>query len=445
MTIGWSLLAWAMIVWLVPLMYSLLKNECKPKKNIIVGVTLPYEAHQDPEIQAILERFQKELKLTCWAFLAVVVPCLFIRSFSLFITVWLIWITAVCFVFCIPYVRCNKALHWLKEKRGWRRAEHPQAVVELKAAAEELRWISPWWFLPPFLISLIPLLFDRTLWWLWALDAAMIPVFYVCYRHLYRNRAELVDEDSERTLTLTRIRRYNWGKFWVIFAWATGAFNAGMWLALEHIWWCMAVLLAYGLVVCVSAISIELRLRRLQEKLGNSQGNYVDEDERWIWGMLYYNPNDRRILVNARVGINTTFNMARRPAQVITGLCLALILACPLIGVWLMGMERASVELAIVETEITASHFGGHWTVALEDIESVERLEELPRLFRVAGTGMNSALTGTFRSDEWGRLTCCLDPRSGPWLLVRKADDSIYLFGSSSQEEAERVLALLGK
>ena len=125
------------------------KNECKTKKNIIVGVTLPYEAHNDTSVLTYLERYKKELKLTCWGFLAVIVPCLFIQSFGVSMTVWLIWIVLVCVVFFIPYIRCNKKLRQLKEERGWRQKEAPQVVTDLKAAAEEMRWISPWWFLPP--------------------------------------------------------------------------------------------------------------------------------------------------------------------------------------------------------------------------------------------------------------------------------------------------------
>ena len=295
------------------------------------------------------------------------------------------------------------------------------------------------------MISLVPLFFERTVWWLWGLDAVIVPVSYLCYRYLYRNRAEAVDEDSERTLALTRIRRYNWGKCWLIVAWATGFFNVGMWLTLENIWLCMAVILVYGLVVCVSVIGIEFRVRRLQEKLtaDSGQGYYVDEDDRWIWGMIYYNPNDARLTINNRTGVGTTINLARRSGQILMGLGLALLLACPLVGVWLMGMERAPVELEVTETEIIGSHYGGEWSVALEDIAEVEVLKERPLLRRVAGTGMESALTGQFNADGWGRVTVCIDPRTGPWLLVTAEDGKLFLFGASEAGAVETIAAKL--
>ena len=447
MTVFWSIIAWAVMLPVLPIVYFMQKNECKPKKNIITGVTLPYEAQGDEEVLALLERYKRELKRMCWVMLAAVVPGLFIRSVGLFMIYVVVWIIALCAVFAVPYIRCNKSLRRLKEERGWLRTEEaPQVVTDLQAAAEEMRWLSPWWFLPPFFIALIPLFFEREVWWAWTICAAMVPVFYLCYRYLYRNRAEVVDADSRRTMALTRIRRYNWGKVWLVTAWATGLFNVLLWLTLDHVWLCMGVCLLYGLITVVEAVGIEFRVRRLQEKLtaDSGQGFYVDEDDQWIWGMIYYNPNDARLMVNARTGVGTTVNLARRSGQVLMALVLVLLLACPLMGVWMMGMERAPVELEVTETELVGSHYGGHWSVALEDIAEIQVLPERPKLRRVAGTGMESALTGQFNADGWGRVTVCIDPRTGPWLLVKAEDGTRYLFGASEAGAAAEIAALLG-
>lgn len=449
MSIWVNLILWVCILPLIPIMYFMLRNECKPKKNIIVGVTLPYEAQRDPEVLKLLERYKKEMKRICWLSWLPVIPCLFIRSIGISMTLWILWIFAVAFAFYIPYVRCNTALRKLKNARGWKRKGNQKAVADLKAAAESIRWISPLWFLPPFLISLLPLIFDRTMWWLWTLDAVLIPVFYACYRWLYRNRAEVVDEDSGRTLTLTRIRRYNWGKCWLIMAWATGIFNVGMWLTLEHIWACMAVSLIYGTVVVVAVLGVEFRVRRLQEKLTADSGRsyYADEDDRWIWGMFYYNPNDSRLTVNARVGIGTTINLAKRSGQVIMALVAVFLVACVLCGPWLgwylTQMEQSPVELTVTETAVVASHYHSEYTVLFDDIADIQLVEELPSISRVSGNAMKIAKTGSWRNSEWGGFTCCIDPRTGPWLLLETEDGKTYLFGSSTEGAIEAVVSAL--
>ena len=74
MTLFLSIILWAVLLPILPILYFMQKNECKPKKNIIAGVTLPYEAQGDAEVLTLLERYGRELKRMCWVMLAAVVP-----------------------------------------------------------------------------------------------------------------------------------------------------------------------------------------------------------------------------------------------------------------------------------------------------------------------------------------------------------------------------------
>lgn len=42
-----NLIMWGSIIWIIPLVYFMQKNETKFKKNIVIGVTLPFEARED--------------------------------------------------------------------------------------------------------------------------------------------------------------------------------------------------------------------------------------------------------------------------------------------------------------------------------------------------------------------------------------------------------------
>ena len=114
-------------------------------------------------------------------------------------------------------------------------------------------------------------------------------------------------------------------------------------------------------------------------------------------------------------------------------LVLCCILMGPGLGVYLSQLENSPVELTVTETEIVGTHYHSEYSVALEDIVRAERVTELPSMRRVSGTGMESARTGTYQCEEWGRFTCCIDPRTGPWLLLETKDGRLWLFGGGEK------------
>ena len=127
-----ALILWGCIIWIVPLVYVLLRNEAKWKKNIVVGTTLPYEARQDPEVEEVLRRYRRQLGWMSVLLLLVTVPCMFIPRFSVQFIVWSFWILLAMILLQIPFVRTNKALRRIKAERGWRRQPSAQANISGK-------------------------------------------------------------------------------------------------------------------------------------------------------------------------------------------------------------------------------------------------------------------------------------------------------------------------
>lgn len=440
----WRLILWVSIIWLVPLMYFFLKNEVKFKKNIAVGVTLPYEGRTDPEVLALLAGFQKKLGRVCLGLLILAGVLMALPvSFSLMLTIWLIWIDLCVVLPLVPYARCNLALKKLKQARGWNNLQRQTAVVDLKTADQPEKKLSPWAFLVPLIVSALPV------WWnlgwghiaeglILLAGPGCVVLFWLCWRFAFRRKAEAVDGNENLTAALTRIRRRAWRRCWLWGAWFMALFNLA--LALSFAWpvpgLVLLLLLAGGMVAAM--VGLEFQLRKLQEKLttGSGRDDYVDEDDKWIWGMFYYAPDDRHLIVNARVGLNTTVNLARPAGKVLVILTAALLLLMPLAGVWLMGEEKAPVTLTLTETALVAAHASTRYEIPIKNIRSAELLEELPDIRRVAGTAMDTVDKGRWRCDAYGTLTVCLDPRTGPWLLI-KTGEITYLVGSGDGSAGE--------
>lgn len=339
------------------------------------------------------------------------------------------------------------------QRRGWRRPDQTAAATVADLSTVDLWKEKPrtvLFFLLPFVLSLLPtaavfLEGDAVMGWVMAAVGPLwVALSWAFYRYAIRRKAEVVDDNDTLTETLTRLRRQAWRRVWLWMAWLMGLLPWCMVFYTTQPVVCILGTVALTIVFTAAGVWQEFRLRAIQSRLtaGSGQTFYVDEDDKWIWGMFYYNPNDTSLMVNARVGINATVNMARKPGKIIMGVSALMLLLMPLFGVWMLVEERMPVELSIQGTVLEARHSGTHYEIPLAEIVSVDVLEELPSMVKVAGTGLEGVRKGQYTAGEYGRVTACIDPRTGPWLLVTDDDGEQYLLGDSDGTTAQVADAL---
>ncbi|MBR4121776.1 MAG: hypothetical protein IKR06_00625, partial [Erysipelotrichaceae bacterium] len=290
-------------IWIAPLMCWMLINETRFKKNIVLGVTLPQEAHEDPDVLTVLDRFKKTEILITVALCGSLLVCLLPQLDRWMMTVWMIWIDLCIFLPYIPYIKAHRRLMDIKAEKGWKK-ESRKIYVDTRAIGNE-RWISPVFFALPVLISALPFLFDRSSWPIYLINTVCCILLWFGYRYLYRNKAEMVDENTELTIALTRIRRYNWGKVWLLISWMMAAVSLIFLFGRQNGTLLIVLMTVLTVAVCVFALRIEMRMRKMQEKLTESSGAgaYIDDDDKWLGGFLYYNPDDHNAIINSRIGL----------------------------------------------------------------------------------------------------------------------------------------------
>ena len=441
---------WLMCCWLPIPIWLALRNNARFKKNIVVGVTLPREAHDDEQITAILSGYRRQ-QLACATALVVVAlagaAAGSVRALAGPLAVcWSIWVLVACIAPEVIFARTNARLAALKGERGWRRSgkngTRRVTVADIGAAAQPRTRISNAWVLLTTATSMAPALFDRRSLPVYLLSAAGTLATWAIFRWCYRDRSEAVDTNEALTLALTRIRRRAWGRMCLFTA---AAFSFVSWSQL--LFQGSPTLYLVGMTIpamalFVSSFAIEMRVRSLQERLTRSSGEgfYIDEDDRWVFGLLYFNPDDSNLMVNDRVGVGTSINLAR-PAGKAIAAALALVLLClPLTGVFIAEELSAPVTLELSGQTIRASHVLTSYEIASDDVESVEVVDRLPDMTRTFGGAADTFLEGDFSSKEYGPLKVCLDPEVGPWLLVRTKGGTTYLLGASDSVRTATVL-----
>ena len=98
----------------LPIMAAVMANEAKPKKNIVIGCTLPLTAQHDPRVQGICRRYKKQVWLWFFILTAAIVPAFVIKRTSLALAWLFFWVLVALVMFFVVFARFNVRLRTLK-------------------------------------------------------------------------------------------------------------------------------------------------------------------------------------------------------------------------------------------------------------------------------------------------------------------------------------------
>lgn len=441
------MLRWFLILCMVPVLlpiYLTERSEARPKKGLILGVTLPPEGQKLPEVEAAVARFYRELNGICLLIALGAVPLFFIKSSWLILSAWIVWLFVSCAVAMLPHLRANKALKAVKKQHGWQGRQPGRRVVDTTAAAALPKPLGAKAILPPLALCLVPMLAaaldytgaERLVWLaVYGSDTAVALLLWGCGRWMFRRRADMVSADTALNQTLLRVRHLYWNRCWVLCMWGCAGMNWSLWLFSGRAVLELAGVTAFSLLLLGAVLWAELGARRAQERLTAQAGPQIiaDEDDAWIGGLFYFDPLDRRVMVANRVGIGTTVNLATKGGKTLAGVAAALILLAALTGPALGLMEAAQTGLSVDGGRLTVTRITEKYSLALEDITEAELHDALPPATRTWGTGLDTYWGGMFTLQGYGSCQLCLDPTAPPFLRV-KAGGVNYWLGASDPD-----------
>lgn len=432
----------------------MLANETKPKKNIVLGVTLPYSARSDERVEALCASFRRRLWLAAAVLTLALVPGYFLPRASLqmgFIFIWLLFAMAVP---CVIRIKANRRLTALKKSEGWTTPASGKVVLDIGGTPGELgRPLSRWLFVPAVLVSLVPFFLslcqpDEAT----RMGGAILSVSFalcsglsiVLYPLIFRQKRDVVGADSSVNAALTRVRRYNWGKVWITLSYLSAVFALAVWFLRNSELWTMLSAAAYTVILLGLCMNAEFSARRAQERLTAAAGDgVVDDDVWWIWGMLYCNPNDSHVFINDRVGTGMSMNIGRPAGKAVMGFALLCILMMPVLGGWFIAVDYVPRTAEVTESELVYTHLTEKYVIGLDGITSAQLLKTLPSAARTAGTGMDTLLEGRFTVSGYGDCRISLDPTSPPFIAVITSDGLARIFNLMTPEETTALYEIL--
>jgi len=253
----------------------------------------------------------------------------------------------------------------------------------------------------------------------------------------------VVSQNSDINVNYTRARKNIFKDFWLYSCWLNNAY-VGITLiilVLTHTYaslmgsvllWAVVIYSIIELALCMNMINKQQLLRKQYEK---DMDLFSDsEEEHWIGGMFYYNPNSTKVMVDHPMGTGTTVNMATSVGKGTCVFAILTFLSFPVVCLWVMLEEFSPISLSVKADMLIAHQLTDVYVIDVDTITELTLEEELPKVSRSSGTAMENLKKGSYRSSTDGKIKIFLNPKNQYYLRVISEDTIYYLGGYDNAE-----------
>lgn len=432
--------------------YATLHSAYKPNRNMFMAVTLPDDVLEGEFIKSI----QKEYKSLCnkiyllmiLTAIPVVFPFWIFENTTIYIFYILIW----CLFFSYygasePFKKMHRKVKAEKYKNQWFVGEKKVVYCDTKTTLlKNTMPISDKYFLIPLLINILLLVIcfknfsseNIPFLVIAILNFALILLLFSITKGSNKKKLKTYCEDSEVNFILNKTEKRLFSIYFLINTIFESLSILVMYLILlEYIdlKFFNAVLIATAVlssILSLGFVYIKRKMTNLEEELlakANCKEIIVDDDDYWIDGIYYCNPNDKSTMVSSRFGYSTTYNIATKHGYFMAKKLdkIVLVATAIIIVILLVPTEFASSKITFNTTSpnISISAFPYSYELNYEDIESVTITDE-PISFRLRtnGIGTEEKLIGNFKSDKYGKCRVYLYPEDNNEYIVAKLKNS---------------------
>lgn len=452
-------LLYAVLVGLYFIMALAMRVMANPHKQIILETTFPADKLGEPAVTAVRKEFKRRLLQIAAIFSLISLPMVWIRYDSI---VMLLFLTGtflsigIDFYLQIIYIR---KMTQVKVNNGWVIPTSPALVDTKLILKKNQKLLSFGWFIPAILITIGGCIFSinvlgfnsLSLLFL-GISLATTALFLWLYYGLRLLPVKPLTSDETINQQSNDLMRHHWSVMLVIFT--TVMSGLSFLPALSEVLsyeWSMRLTIIFLFVTIGAAVWVIYYLFSLRQKQDQliaqaKEYRYTDDDQYWKYG-IYYNPNDTRLMVPDRIGMNISMNLGRPAGKAIMAGLILFIFAV-LIGVTVpmmfMDFSQNPFRMSVTanEVELTAP-FSATKEIPLESIESVELIEQLPSdAIRVAGSATENYLTGRFTVD--GKKADLLIYRKSQPILKIETREMTYYFtnkdAAATQKDYQKLL-----
>lgn len=426
--------------------------EAREKNERIFSVTVPEERKSSEPVQQIIGEYRKKMKWFGVAGCLASVWCFFPEPY-----VWIGMIVVSILTMIVPRQIARAAQKKMQEQKKaeqWSKIEAKQNYqFDLQMDWKRINRKIPWYL---FLISVIVHL--GVVGWeisyyghiqmigmmaIFLIAVTMILIFCVYYipNHTYCS-------DHEKNEDLNIHRKMLWAQNCfdmvapecIIIVWLEGI----DWMPIWGFWIGIAIHMVIVGAACFRIIKRTNEFLQIEAAQRKSEETFeYDEDEFWYYGIFgasYNNPYDPELLKTNGNQMGQTINLARpivKKAVVLFLLAFTLFLGVILVYPVYLDQRHELVEIALTEENIQIKGAFYKKNILINSIHTVELLDELMPMVRVAGTATTAYLSGNFELENGERCKLYIARKHPPYIAVKTTDNKKIFFNDDEEQKTK--------
>ena len=372
----------------------------------------------------------------------------------------------------IPFKLMNRKIKAEKAKNGWFVGEKKVVYCDTKTTLlKNSMPISNKYFLIPILIGIIPLILsiknfssENIAFLIVAiLNLGLVILLFYIAKVFNKNKLKTYSTDSEINFILNKTEKQMFSIYFLINAIVESLIVLVFYLALfeyidlKFLNVIVVSTLLLSSIVALGFIYIKKKINDLDEELSSKNKDseiIVDDDDYWIDGIYYYNPNDSSKMVSSRFGYSMTYNLATKHGYFMGKKLDKIVLIGTLILILvLMGpseISNSSISFSNDSPNISISSFPYSYELDYKDIESIKLTNE-PISFKIRTNGMatDTKCIGNFKSDKYGKCRVYLyfkNKDDNPPYIVVKLKNSKFdylIYNTKDSQSTKEVYTTL--
>ncbi|MBO6165722.1 MAG: hypothetical protein J6O17_05035 [Eubacterium sp.] len=418
-----------------------------------------------PKVDEIVDRNRKIAKIILICSLVIMALLWFIPDFTLRMMLWSFFVMLDIVFIIIPFVRGNGEMKTLKKEIGLNSKGVSYTDFTNAGAVHALKLSNI--IIPNIvgaMIIIASLLFDAGVIRIGGkaptgdyantfmlasflfIGLMMIPIAIL----IDRMRNEVISDDSDINANFNRAKKKNWADTNTSMTWVNTIFIAICFVAItffinsDMVYLGSMIVYMVILMVCIGVyakrnLAIDARYRR-------ETSIEVDDDDLWILGSIYYNPDDKRLNVEKRMGMGATVNMAHPVGKLIGIIGVLAIIYTFAVLIWAGALSKSAISVRVENGNIICHHSKDEYVIpigSIEDLTFGEGAKDL-NIRRTSGYEMPPVIKGKCTVEGERGCIVFINYDADKYLKFTYDGTTYYISGGTA-EETENVYQQLIK